>query len=140
MDINPFESPRDVPNAAGAMDPNLYRRMDALYRNGKLLPLITVLAIVVPFLMLLVAPMGLVYAAQRKLLLADIGSTERDAPEALGDSLSRDKLAAIRRWRTRFYVPSILVALVLIPAVTMYLLGVPVRGFTRPTLLPPGVR
>ncbi len=138
MNDNPFQSPREVSNLAGSMEPKLYRRLDALYRNGRLLPLITVLAIFVPILMLIVAPLGLVYAVQRYYLLKDLGYSLLDDPQSLGDGLARDKIDAIRRWRARFYTPSIM--LLLLGAATAIVVLGSVRRLSPRTILPPVVR
>ncbi len=87
------------------MDDAQAKRIDGLYRNAKQMPILAVLGVLVPLLLLLGAPLGILYASWRKGLLSDI-----DAGKIELDADTEPKVALLRRSTLVFYVPAMILA------------------------------
>jgi hypothetical protein len=117
MSNNPVQPPPLPPGEMGVLDAKTKKRIDTLYRNAKQFPLLTILSVLFCLpIVLLAAPLGLVYAVQRSRLLdelqgRDLGGRNVDATRRLRDIPTCDKVAMLRTWGARFYAPAIIVAL-----------------------------
>lgn len=84
------------------MDAKLIKEVDTLARNIKPLPALAFVGIIIPIILLFVAPLGLVYAGQRSRLLKKLESA---APP--DDPAVADQVGYIRDHHRRAYVPMI---------------------------------
>ncbi len=91
------------------MDPNTEKHVDQLYRNSKQMVAASALGVLVPIVLVIAAPLGLLYAYQRSRLLGRIATGKLDVPN---DSLSgsdppslSDKIAYLRAHPLRFFAP-----------------------------------
>ena len=95
--------------------PKLEKRIDTLYRNTRQMPLLSILGIFVPLVLLIGAPLGLLYWFWRRDLLqsADSGALALDpAPPPLpntrqsGELSTATKLDFIRSHRHSLLIPA----------------------------------
>jgi hypothetical protein len=96
------------------LDTKLEKRIDTLYRNTKLMPILAILGILVPIFLVISGPLGLLYWFWRRNLLqaADSGALALDSvPPPLpgarpsGELSSRAKLDFIRDHKHSLLIP-----------------------------------
>lgn len=105
------------------MDPRLAKRIDHLYRNCKQMPLLCILGLFVPIILLFVAPLSLVYAAQRSRLLREVKSIDLAASDAERRvrPTPAEQVSYLQNNGISFYAPLMIMA-GLIPIIALILL------------------
>jgi hypothetical protein len=89
--------------------------IDELYRNCKSMPLITILGILFPIVLLIAAPLAIMYYSRNKKLLSNINIHEIESSSTDSVSIS-DKIEYLRKHKDRFFFP-------LIPLICLVAIG-----------------
>ena len=88
-----------------SIDPKLAKKIEYLYRSMKPMVVLGIVGVLIPLILLLVAALGLVYAAQRSSLLKKVGSDFSSIPEVE----IQEQLEYIRDHSFRLFFPAIMV-------------------------------
>ncbi len=85
------------------------KRIDSLYRNCKQMPIFTLFGFVIPLFLLIGAPLGFVYAADRKKLLKGIadGEIEVDRRARTKNISVGAQIDFIEKNKLNFYAPAV---------------------------------
>ena len=101
---NPYEP--SVVDSSTTTDLKRSKYVDNLYRNSKQMVLLTCLGFLVPVVLIIAAPLGLLYAFQRSRLLKKV--SEATVQLSAADA---EKISFLRDHSLRFYAPAIIVGL-----------------------------
>ena len=107
------------------MDAKTEKHIDQLYRNSRQMVLLSILGLFVPIVLVIAAPLGIMYALERSRLLKKVDRGNLDiagsAEPAPGTASASDKITYLRERPIRFLIPAIIVGayLVLIAAIIL---------------------
>ena len=93
------------------MDVKTQKHVDNLFRNSKQMGMASIAGLIFPIVLIVAAPLGLLYAAQRSSLLKKIDSGEIDLS---GDKETASKVDYLREHNLHFFVPTIVVGVVIL--------------------------
>lgn len=110
---NPYQAslaPADDASAAG--NARVAKRVDSLYRNVKMMPVLTALGLFVPLMLMLAVPLALVYLFLRRQLLEGIdrGAIVIDPNHAAAEQVAYLREHSLRLWAP-LYVAGVWIAL-----------------------------